>query len=142
MRIQEDQRNTSELNQHLILLRTLEQELARAIEAIETRSLPAFEDSLCRQRAACAQLASLNRSNAAGQERNARFRENPAKEELLNEIKTAALAVDPLNRQFAALLRHSQETIMVFATLFRSYRAPLAQSTGNQHSFSTWACRA
>jgi len=121
-------------------LQTLAQELDRAMGAIVARALPTFEDSLCRQRAVCARLTALPARSAQQQRHHPDLPLEPLDENLAARILAAATHLNVLNQRYSALLKHSGETMRLFAGLFRSYSERGQQSAGSPITYRTWSC--
>jgi hypothetical protein len=128
---------------YLESLDSLARELDRAMEAIATRSLATFEDSVSRQQAVCAQLSSESgrsvqrRMEAAGPEAPA---EGGQDAELATRIGQATATLVTLNRRYSALLKHSGDTMRLFAGLFRSYAGYAPPGSAGSSQLHTWSC--
>ena len=125
--------------EYLTALDTLTQELERAMSAIVARQLPVFEDSLTRQLASCVRLAELPARSLA-RRKAAPETVPPLDTELARRINAATGTLVALNRRYAALLKHSGETMRVFASLFRSYSNHPEQGSGMRTNHCTWSC--
>lgn len=140
-----EMRRTSRMSQdegqeYLANLRILASELDRAIKAVVDQELPSLQDSLQLQQATCAQLSFLaQRANNRPVQDLSR---QPAAldPDLAGEIRDAAEALMMLNRNYSALLRHSEDTLRLFAELFRCYQGSAPSSPGTRASISTWSC--
>jgi len=132
--------SSDEGREYLANLRVLASELDRAMKAVVDQELPSLQDSLQRQQATCSQLSYL------AQRANSRPARDPNQEsaaldpDLAIEIRTAAETLIVLNKNYSALLRHSEDTLRLFAELFRCYQGSAQSSPGNQASISTWSC--
>ena len=123
-----------EAEQYLGHLQALSSELETAMQGVVARQLPAFDESLQRQRATCALLTDLPRRAAA--RRSSGDDEAPLDPDLASRIKEAALTLNTLNQTYSALLKHSGDTLRLFAGLCRSYSGPVAI----QPRVHTWSC--
>ncbi|ADW70900.1 hypothetical protein [Granulicella tundricola] len=122
-----------EAQEYLESIQALTHELDRAMEAIVSRELPAFEQSVSRQMSACVKLAELPKRSA----RRVRDVSSEAAPdaELTGRIAAASVALVALNKRYSALLKHSGDTLRMFAGLFRSYTG-----TTQPGMLSTWSC--
>ncbi len=138
-------RNTRRLSQdegreYLVNLRLLASELDRAMKAVVDQELPSLQDSLQLQQATCSQLSFLaQRANNPSMQDLGR---QPAAldPDLAAEIRDAAETLMVLNRNYSALLRHSEDTLRLFAELFRCYQGSAQPSPGARARISTWSC--
>jgi hypothetical protein len=125
--------------EYLIALQTLSQELDRAMSAIVARELPVFEESVTRQLAHCVRLAEIPARSIA--RRKAQPDTSlPVDKDLASRINAAAGTLVTLNKRYAALLKHSGETMRLFAGLFRSYSDHSEQGSGMRTNHHTWSC--
>jgi hypothetical protein len=129
-----------EAEEYLESIRALAQELDRAMEAIAVRELSTFEESLHRQRAACANLADLPRRSAQRRAGHTGSNAAPVDAELAGRISAATTALLTLNSRYSALLKHSGDTMRLFAGLFRSYTGTTQQGMGMTTNLHTWSC--
>lgn len=127
-------------HEYLANLQVLGRELDRAMKAVVDQELPSLQDSLYLQQAACAQLNFLaQRVHTRGAEQ-ADLDAAPLDPGLAAEIREAAESLVLLNRNYSALLRHSEDTLRLFAELFRCYQGWSQPSHGNKNAPSTWSC--
>jgi len=126
--------------EYLANLQVLARELDRAMKAVVDQELPSLQDSLHLQQTTCAQL------NYLAQRVNCRAAEDlllqaaPLDPDLAAEIRQAAETLIVLNRNYSALLRHSEDTLRLFAELFRCYQGSAQMSRRQQAGLSTWSC--
>src|SRR5580698_4611764 len=111
----------AEAQEYLETLESLARELDRAMQAIAARELPLLEDSVSRQRATCARLTELPKRSTARRLKSPETTSVPPDAELSSRIQTAAESLLVLNKSYSALLKHSGETVRLFAGLFRGY---------------------
>jgi hypothetical protein len=130
----------AEAEEYLESIRVLTQELDRAMEAIAVRELSTFEESLYRQRAACADLSDFPRRSAQRRAGNPDAAAAPVDTELAARISAAATALLTLNKRYSALLKHSGDTMRLFAGLFRSYTGTTQQGMAMTTNLHTWSC--
>ena len=117
---------------YLEALQTLAQEIDRAMTAIVERALPQLEESVCRQLAICAKL-----SAAPGFAPASTY---PADTILEERIYAATANLVILNKNYSALIKHSGDTVRLFAGLFRSYTGPVQQGSESRSNHHTWSC--
>jgi hypothetical protein len=125
--------------EYLATLQTLAHELDRAMSAIAAQELPIFEDSVTRQLATCVRLAEIP-ARATARRRNQSDSILPVDAELAARISAATGTLVTLNKRYAALLKHSGETMRLFAGLFRSYSDHPEQGSGTHSNLRTWSC--
>jgi hypothetical protein len=127
--------------QYLESLQELVHELDRAMEALASRTLPAFESSVSNQLDLCTRLA--NRP-AQRVDSSAQFPGPPVTEaeaELAQRIASATATLLSLNKRYSALLKHSGDTMRLFAGLFRGYPGQtLPQPPASSH-LTSWSCQ-
>jgi hypothetical protein len=120
-------------------LHALAEELNHAMSAIVARSLPDLEDSIGRQIASCARLAEHPgrplRSQAPEPGRAARL-----DGDLAARIQAATAHLASLNRRYAALVKHSSDTVRLFAGLFLPYAGNARQGSQMRTHLHTWSC--
>jgi hypothetical protein len=135
--------------EYLESLDTLARELDRAMDAIATRSLGSFEDSVARQLSACGRLTAISSrasASASVQVSHAQPVSGPTilggceDANLQERITDATATLVTLNRRYSALLKHSGDTIRLFAGVFRSYPGLPETKTGFGGGVSTWSC--
>jgi prophage DNA circulation protein len=132
-----------EAQEYLASLDSLARELDRAMEAVATRSLATFEDSVSRQQAVCARLSSepgravKRRMDAVSEDAAA---DSAQDAELASRISEATATLMTLNRRYSALLKHSGDTMRLFAGLFRSYAGYTPQGSVGSTQLHTWSC--
>jgi hypothetical protein len=127
-------------NDYLANLRDLAGELEKAMDAIAQQELPELRRSIDVQQTVCSRLAHMQRKRSltlAGDPRSQAQRIEP---DLDFQIGEAIAAVLVLNRRYAALLKHSGETLRLFAGLFRSYQGSTQPPSGMQGNLQTWSC--
>lgn len=120
-----------EAEEYLAHLQGLAVELEGAMEAIVKGELPSLRRSLHVQEATCARLEYLGRDPEAKIEQGS---------DLAAEIMRAAETLLLLNQRYSALLKHSGETLRLFAGLFRSYHSSAQFTPSVQAGLQTWSC--
>ncbi len=129
----------TDAEEYLVCLQTLSQELDRAMSAIIAKELPVFEECVSRQLAHCVRLKEIParfmvRSQAQPHAVQA------VDKDLASRIDAATAALVVLNKRYAALLKHSGDTMRLFAGLFRSYSDHPEQESGMRTNHHTWSC--
>jgi hypothetical protein len=130
----------TEAQEYLESLEDLARELDRAMQAIAARELSLLEDSVSRQRAACAHLVELPKRSKARRLKSPETVSVPPDAELNSRIQTAAESLLILNKRYSLLLKHSGETVRLFAGLFRSYAGHTHPGAGTGPNLHTWSC--
>lgn len=126
---------------YLESLQELAQELDSAMAALASRTLPAFETSVSRQLVLCARLGDLTHRSKTGPPANSDAATAPIDTELSGRIAAATATLITLNKRYSALLRHSGDTLRLFAGLFRAYPGPTSQRPAPPASLRTWSCQ-
>jgi flagellar biosynthesis/type III secretory pathway chaperone len=129
------------LEEHLQLLRSLAQELERAMQAISHNSLPELEDSLANQHALCARLVELTED--VGAQFQNRTVASPAQmdEHFVEQIHSASGTLQALNQRYSALLQHSSRSVEMLVSLFNSFRGQFQEGSGTRLKHQTWSCQ-
>ncbi len=130
-------------HEYLANLQVLTRELDRAMKAVVDQELPSLQDSLDLQQAACAQLSFLAHcvnARAVQDIEDLDLTVAPLDPDLAGEIRETAETLIILNRNYSALLRHSEDTLRLFAELFRCYQGWAQSPHGNKNAPSTWSC--
>ena len=125
---------------YLAAAEELTRELQRAMTAVRTGALSAFEDSLVRQRIGCARLAELAPMQAAegvDQVLSLRISNDPL---LADRIKSAISDLVMINRRYSKLVKHFRETARVFAGRFRPYGSSARPGSYLDRSHRGWSC--
>jgi hypothetical protein len=125
-------------------LRGLASQLDSAMDAMVQRKLPLLRNSLHLQQASCARLMDLRHRSQRGPAPIADAESAFSDSDLAAEIEAAARSLLILNDRYAALLKHSGETLRLLAGLYRSYRGPAPLASGAQANLEanlqTWSC--
>jgi hypothetical protein len=126
--------------EYLVNLRILASELDRAMKAVVDQELPSLQDSLQLQQATCAQLSFLAQQANDRPAQELSRQSSALDPDLAVEIRDAAENLIVLNRNYSALLRHSEDTLRLFVELFRCYQGSAQSSHSARASISTWSC--
>lgn len=127
---------------YLHTVEVLSGQLEQAMEAIVARSLPAFQDSVSRQRVTCSHLLALPRCLNPDRESQLSSSDSGVDADLTARITAAENALQTLNQRYAALLGHTGDTMKLLASLLGGYRTPAsAASAAYPAKQSTWSCK-
>lgn len=130
-----------ERENYLAILQGLVRELETAMKSIAMQKIIPFQESIRLQQAACSRLAQLQHSRTSKLLRKDRSSEETGCDSDLSlQIEEAIAAVLLINQQYAALLKHSGETLRLFAGLLQSYRGLKQSASGLQANLMTWSC--
>ncbi len=130
---------TAELYLHTV--EELSRQLEQAMQAIVARSLPAFQESVGRQRMTCSQLLAMPRYLDPDRAFKVPSSDSGVDADLSARIAAAGDALQSLNRKYSALLGHTGDTMRLLARLLGGYH--ISASTGltaDQANRSTWSC--
>ena len=123
-------------------------EIRTAMEAIAGNRLAAFEQSVSRQEFLCGRLrelaAQLGSPSSALRSATAILRADrapangsSADRELATRVRSTGATLQALNLQYAALLRHSGQSMQMMATLTNNYTQ---RQAGSRAKHQTWSC--
>jgi hypothetical protein len=115
-------------------------EISVAMDAIAANTLSKFQESVARQEMLCAGLASMANAVSEG----FRSSETPLLSSIdpsvERKIKAAGSAIQKLNLQYAALLKHSGRSIALLSLLCSSYTGRFQEARGPRLKHQTWSC--
>jgi hypothetical protein len=134
------QLSPDEGKEYLASLQNLAGELETAMNCIARQELSPLQESIRAQQAACSRLAHIQGGRGAKLAANKAPVANCEDSDLSFQIEEAIAAVLVLNNRYAALLRHSGETLRLFAGLFRSYQGSTKPNSGIQVGLQSWSC--
>jgi len=123
--------------EHLELLRALARELERAMSAIVADDIAEFEDSIAQQQALSLRLTRL----VEQQNHSAGLDPEGIDAGLKQQMRAAAVALDSLNRRYAALLQHAGRSVAMMVSLFRSFQGEFREGAGAGAHHATWSCQ-
>ena len=123
---------------YLYRVEELSRQLEQAMQAIVTRSLPAFQESVSQQRRTCSQLLALPRYLDRDRAFTVASSDSGVDADLSARIAAAGDALQTLNNRYSALLAHTGDTMRLLARLLSGYRTPA--SAGLAANLSTWSC--
>ncbi len=106
---------------YLEQLQELTDEINAGLYAVGANELSAFQSSVVKQQEICASLCRLTDLDQMGRRESSLIAE-PSDSDLDARILIAAESLQALNERYAALLKHSGESVRLFAGLCQSYR--------------------
>jgi hypothetical protein len=135
------QDRNGKLVEYLELLRSLAEELDRAMHAIAQNSLAPLEDSVANQQALAARLHEL--ANELGQpaQRGSSTSLGKGDEGLMSQIRGASETLQTLNQRYSALLKLSSHSVGLMVSLFSSFRGQIQEGAGTRLKHQTWSCQ-
>ena len=134
------QERNGKLEENLQLLRSLAQELERAMQAIVRNSLQDLEDSIANQQALSARLVEL-RGDVVGLVQKSTPTPVEIDEDLMKQVRDASSTLQSLNRRYSALLHHSSRSVEMMVSLFSSFRGQIQEGSGPRLKHQTWSCQ-
>ena len=135
--------------EYLQHIEALAAEIKAGMEAIGSNALSTFEQSVSKQKGLCISLSqlagqlSLRQEAGQGTRRDAALTRPASASDcaLTERILVAAELLMKLNQQYAALLKHSGDSVRLFAGLCRSYTGHF-QSPGEMCANRPgWSCQ-
>jgi hypothetical protein len=139
--------------EYLQHIEALTAEIKAGMDAIGSNALSSFERSVSKQQDICTSLSqltcqmsrlSLERETGQGIRQAGALLPRPASapdRALTNRIRIAAELLLDLNRQYAALLKHSGESVRLFAGLCRSYTGHFQSPAEIGANRPGWSCQ-
>ena len=126
---------------YLHTVEELSRQLEQAMQAIVNRSLPAFQESVSRQRMTCSQLLALPRYLGPDRAFKVPSSDSGVDADLSVRIAAAGDALQTLNKRYSALLGHTGDTMRLLARLLGGYHVPASAGlAANPANLSTWSC--
>jgi hypothetical protein len=135
--------------EYLQHIEALTAEIKAGMEAIGSNALSTFEESVSKQQGLCMSLSQLTGQVSLKQETGQGTKQDGAlprpasapDRALTNRIRIAAELLLDLNQQYAALLKHSGESVRLFAGLCRSYTGHFQSPAEMGANRPGWSCR-
>jgi hypothetical protein len=127
--------------EYLQSLRSMTDELERAMQAIAHNALPEFEDSIDNQQVLSARLATLADDLCAPLEAKAAIARAMIDDDMMHQIRSANETLQRLNQSYAALLQHSSRSVALMASLFSSFQGKFQEASGPRLKHQTWSCQ-
>lgn len=131
---------TVQAGEHLQLLRSLAQELERAMQAIARNDIDALELSIANQQEMSSQLNALAEETKASPAALP-FSSDSIDPDLTQQIRAASGELQQLNLRYSILLQHSSRSVALMASLFSSFRGEFKEASGIRLSRQTWSCQ-
>jgi hypothetical protein len=132
---------TVQAGEHLQLLRSLADELERAMQAITRNDIEELEQSIANQQEMSSQFSSLADSLSAPGEARIAFSSDSNDSDLMSQIHAAAGELQKLNLRYSILLKHSSRSVALMASLFSSFRGEFKEASGPRLKHQTWSCQ-
>jgi hypothetical protein len=126
---------------YLEALRSLADEIEKAMQAVARNSLADFEESLAAQQLLSTDLLVLRGELAATLEAHSASSVMAIEAELLSQIFVASEILQGVNRCYAALIQHSSRSAAQMALLFSSFQGKLQEASGPGLKQQTWSCQ-
>ncbi len=129
------------LGEYLGHLRSMALELEKSMQAIADNSLVPLEDSVANQQVLAARLSELARDLSQPGSDESAVSAASGDENLMQQVRGAAEKLQSLNRNYAALLKHSSHSVGLMVSLFRCYRGQMQEDSGAGLKQQTWSCQ-
>jgi hypothetical protein len=133
---QRDQLVTAYLQQ----LQALAFEISVAMDAIAANALPRFQESVAAQEMLCGSLVSMANTVSEGYRSSDQSLPLCIDPTVELKIRAAGRAIQELNLQYAALLKHSGRSIALLISLCRSHTGRSQEARGPRLKHQTWSC--
>jgi DNA-binding HxlR family transcriptional regulator len=127
--------------EYLQSLRSLTDELERAMQAIAHNALSELEESVDSQQMLSARLGELANDMCVPLEVDPAIPLPNLDEDLRHKIRSASDTLQKLNYRYAALLRHSSHSLARMASLFSSFQGQFQEASGPRLKHQTWSCQ-
>lgn len=127
--------------EYLQLLGVLATELEIAMHAIAHNALPELEESVANQHALSSRLTELVSEICVPLETTTARSQPRLDEGMVQQIRSASVSLEALNRRYAALLQHSSRCVAQMAALFNSARGQIKEDSGPRMKYQTWSCQ-
>jgi hypothetical protein len=140
--------NDKELQDHdqlaatyLQQLQALAFEISVAMDAIARNAITSFQESVAKQEMLCAVLANL--ANTIGAPVGSPEQLLPlglSDNSVARKIRATTTAIQDLNLQYAALLKHSGRSIALLVSLCRTHTGQFQEAGLSRLKRQTWSC--
>jgi hypothetical protein len=127
---------------YLQQMQALASEITSAMEAIAGNALPRLEESVARQEMICASLKQMAGAVQQSLQTPQRALPEQMDEAVAAKIRAANGALQTLNLQYAALLKHSGRSIALLSSLCRTHTGQSQEARGARLKHQTWSCEA
>lgn len=135
------QNRNREAEEYLKALRSLADEIERAMQAIGRNSLADFQESLAEQQLLIDALLVLRRELGATLQTHSANSAMSIENELLSQIFVASEILQGVNRCYASLIEQSSRSAAQMALLFASFQGKLQEASGPGLKHQTWSCQ-
>jgi hypothetical protein len=120
---------------------SLVRELERAMLAISSNGLSDLEESLAEQEVLTVRLRSLSRQLWVFNGTRPACLQPTLDWELPSDLVTADVALQEVNRVYAAVVGHSSRCAAQMTSLLGSFEGNFQEATGPRRKYQTWSCR-
>jgi hypothetical protein len=127
--------------EYLQSLRSLTQELERAMQAIAHNELSELEESIASQQVLSARLSELANELCVPLEAKPAISGTFIDKNLEQQIRAASGTLQTLNHRYAILLQHSSRSVALMASLFSSFKGQFQEASGPRSKHQTWSCQ-
>ncbi len=131
----------AQAGEHLQLLRSLAQELERAMEAIAGNHIDELEESVANQQAMSRRLSELADDLSAPPATDPAAGPHGIDKSFQRQIQAANADLQKLNLRYSILLKHSSRSVALMASLFNSFRGQVQEDSGARLKQQTWSCQ-
>jgi hypothetical protein len=125
---------------YLQQMQELASEISVGMDAIAANKLPNLQDSVSRQEMLCSSLATMANVVSEGFRSPGAPSPSSIDPSIERKIQAAGVAIQELNLQYAALLRHSGKSIALLSLLCNSITGQFQEARGPRLKHQTWSC--
>jgi hypothetical protein len=125
---------------YLQQLQALAFEISVAMDAIARNAITTLQESVAKQEMLCAVLANLAHTIGEPVTSSERLSLVLTDNSVARKIRATSMAIQDLNLQYAALLKHSGRSIALLVSLCRSHTGQLQEAGGSRSKHQTWSC--
>jgi hypothetical protein len=125
---------------YLQQLQALAFEISVAMDAIARNAINSFQESVAKQEMLCAVLANLAKPIGAPAGSSTRLPLGLGDNAVARNIRATTTAIQDLNLQYAALLKHSGKSIALLVSLCRSHTGQTEEAGLSRSKHQTWSC--
>ncbi len=128
--------------EYLRVLQEFSSEIDVATRAITHNALDQLEESVRRQESLSVRLRESVAAISAGLERSGRLFDPADNSALDKQIRFAMKRFQQLNLRYAALLKHSSQSVSLMSSLCKTFGSELPPTPGTQVKHQTMSCEA
>jgi hypothetical protein len=125
---------------YLQQLQALAFEISVAMDAIARNAITTLQESVAKQEMLCAVLANLAHTIGEPVTSSERLSLVLTDNSVARKIRATSMAIQDLNLQYAALLKHSGRSIALLVSLCRTHTGQLQEAGGPRSKRQTWSC--